>query len=439
MSRIFPYLISGIIIITFLFSVDKLAVNQPSFDDYDATFQTLQRYLQAPDFLQKLSVLFLPHNEHLIVSSRGLSILYFHLTGNINFRNLILLQQFFLLGVYVLTLALARRSGLVLRQVIVAVTLLYFSFSLWQVGFFYWSGIQHFSVIFFLQLSLLLLDRATGYTDLRFWGAWAAGAAAICCFGSGILALPLGGFLLFFQQKKRLLWGWATLLAAVGLLLWLRGPSGSMQPLHVVAFAKTFLAFSGNIFFLHGTSQAFTYTNAVLCLLAGAGLLWAALSLTFRGVATRRPLLYAFLLLPTLCGLLVALLRHQGNVAAGLAPRYAFFATGLPLALLLLTAADNRLLTPLRLRRLTLGLAVWWGISAGVHLRALQDFTSDITRRLENWQHAPGTPLVYYDPQQVRYSQLLQWAIGRGIWQALPGKQADENTDHGRADISGRY
>ena len=406
----------------YFFFINRNALNQPSFDDYDATLQTLKLWLEAPGFPQKIKVLLLPHNEHFIALSRGLSIGYYQLFGNINFRHLILLQQLFLVGSYALTLAWLCRIGAGPEQALLPVTLLYFSFSLWQAGGYYWAGIQHFSVIFFMQASLLLLHRARRYTDPSFWAAWAAAAAALLSFGNGVLALPLGGLLLVLQQKKQLLWGWG------GLFILFVGLKKAFAISHRLALPegpaalKTFVAFLGNAFFLNPDNRPLFYLNVALCLGLGVAFLLALFYLALKRLPQQQPLAYTWLLLPFLNAGLVAFSRYEGKISAGLAPRYAFFATALPVALLGIGLARGWV-SGRKLQLLTAGLALWWGLNLMVQTTHMQYFNSDLTGRLRQLQQQPATRLVYYSASP-HFGQLLGWALQNGVWQPPPATPA---------------
>ena len=74
-------------------------VDLPSYDDYDTTLNFL---LENPNFT--FSSLINPHNDHIIFFTRAIAVTYFKLFHVLSFKNLVLIQNLFLFGNFILIL-----------------------------------------------------------------------------------------------------------------------------------------------------------------------------------------------------------------------------------------------------------------------------------------------------------------------------------------------
>src|SRR4051812_42559084 len=108
MDKWVGYGVLSIPAIVYFAIVCQYAVNIPSQDDYGATLDFLCQYKLAHG-TDKIWLLFSQHNEHRILSSRIVYVLYNQLSGTINFRHIIILANLQLLLVFVVTVALIRQ------------------------------------------------------------------------------------------------------------------------------------------------------------------------------------------------------------------------------------------------------------------------------------------------------------------------------------------
>jgi len=95
------YLFIFIPAIVYFSLVNKYALNIPSQDDYDAILGFLSKFETAHG-LERMYLLISQHNEHRILSSRIVYVLYYHIFGNINFRSIIFIgnTQLFLVFIF---------------------------------------------------------------------------------------------------------------------------------------------------------------------------------------------------------------------------------------------------------------------------------------------------------------------------------------------------
>ena len=95
--------------LVFFLNVWKYAVNVPSSDDYIAILDFLNKYKFA-NGIEKISLLLSQHNEHRILSSRLVYVIYYSLFNTINFRHLIFIGDIQLVIVFIVLLIFIKRS-----------------------------------------------------------------------------------------------------------------------------------------------------------------------------------------------------------------------------------------------------------------------------------------------------------------------------------------
>jgi hypothetical protein len=402
----------------FFLALYQKALNIPSYDDYAATLIFLKNhYYLKTDAVGKIRALFYPHGEHYIVTSRLSAALGYVLTGSVNFTVLVWYQNLYLLGVFGLIIMIVREQGIPLFPLLVPISLSFFSLSFWQVSLYYWGGVQYYTVFFFAILSLYCLNKADESSGFYFVPAIFFAAMAILSFGNGILILPLGFFLLAAQNKKKYLRIW-TGFGAMAVLLFLLGyHSGftNKPAFNPEWMARLLFTFLGSFLYVSPQNADWKYINIVVCILAGAGVMYMWLRLLFTGYAFRNPLLYCLLSLPVLTGILIALARFDSKAAGGIAPRYQFFSACIPVFLLLIFYEDiKKSKKPVFLPIVGLAAAVW-GMSYGNNLREIDRFNGEIVQTFWQWQKNNTAPLVYYKPDP-QYSDALAWALNTGTY-----------------------
>src|SRR5690606_28527906 len=95
-SPLFSFLVNFWIfipIVIYFVLLDKYALNLPLEDDYDAILIFMNDY-KAADFMGKLQAMFSAHNEHKLLHSRIIYVLYDAIFGSINFNHLRLIANF---------------------------------------------------------------------------------------------------------------------------------------------------------------------------------------------------------------------------------------------------------------------------------------------------------------------------------------------------------
>lgn len=160
--------------------VSEYALNLPYYDDYDGILHFLNQYTAA-GFSEKLSLLVHQHNEHRILSSRLVYVLYHAVFGEVNFRNLIFIANLQLLGIFLLMIYFIRRSIPKYWNIAAFVTSLsLFDISNFENADFTLAGMQNYGVVFLFLLSLYFYTK-----DNKRLLIPAIFFQALCIFSSG--------------------------------------------------------------------------------------------------------------------------------------------------------------------------------------------------------------------------------------------------------------
>lgn len=155
------------------------APNVPIMDDYDAILAFLNNWRGA-DLMGKLSLLFQQYNEHRLLHSRIVYVLYYSLFGNVDFRNLILLADLQLVIIASVSVYFIRKyAGKYWRMIAFLWTLCIFDLNTYESGSIAMYGMQNYGVIMLFFASLFLYDKSNK------WLAAAAMLQALCIFSSG--------------------------------------------------------------------------------------------------------------------------------------------------------------------------------------------------------------------------------------------------------------
>lgn len=206
MSNIRPrilWIVGVIPVAIFVFVVLRYSVNVPWFDDFDPFPDFLRQWILSGSSTEKIKLLFAPNNEHRMVFGKGIALLYYALTGTLNFTFLHIAGMLFTLGTLLLIWQAFRRAQLPLYLFLPVPFLL---FQLQYHLVFLWAicSLQHQPVVFFVCLSMFLLARKQI--------GWAILAAFCANFAmsNGIFVWVGGAGILLFQTRYRGLALWCV-------------------------------------------------------------------------------------------------------------------------------------------------------------------------------------------------------------------------------------
>lgn len=252
----------------------QLLQNMPMWDEFETVLAFILQYRAAGSFAESLGTLFATANEHVVLTSRLIMVIFYKITGEVNFVHLAIAgNAFALLATLVLGHAVASRwFGLLATAV---ACLLVFQMQNYENLFSSYASIDHFQIVLLTTTCLFLLSRG------KTWQAVAAGffaALAVFTLAHGVAVLVAGAWLLFAQQRRlafRLWLGFSVAIAVV--FLWRLGATYVGGPsFHGLAGLRALIVYwltmLGGIVSLGNTTVAF---YAGLALVLGFGALLA--------------------------------------------------------------------------------------------------------------------------------------------------------------------
>jgi hypothetical protein len=234
-------------VLVWIFVILYYSVNVPWYDDFDPFPDFLRHWIASDSFSGNLKLLFQPNNEHRMVIGKLITLLYFKLTGTINFTFLHIAGACFTLGTLTLFWIAFKKSTIkwwyFLPVPFLLFQLQYHLVFLWAI-----CSLQHQPVIFFVCLSMFLLSRN------RFGWAVLAGICATYAMSNGIFVWAAGGVVLFLRTSYRQLLLWC-IAGAVAVGFYFYGMSAQGNESSMAFFVKYphlsvlgFFAFLGGLF-----------------------------------------------------------------------------------------------------------------------------------------------------------------------------------------------
>ncbi len=221
------------------------SVNVPWFDDFDPFPDFLIKWRHSTGFSEKLQLLLQPNNEHRMLAGKLVTLIYYYLTGTVNFSFLQFCGAGFMLGTCWLLYTMFRKLQLPLIYFL-PVPLLLFQFQFHLIFLWAICSLQHQPSVFFVCLSLFFLARK----QLAF--AIPAALAGTFSFSNGMLIWPAGLVVLALRQDWKSLGIW-LLFAAAAITGYLSGlPSQGNEDGVTFLFRKPYMFFLGFWGFLGG-------------------------------------------------------------------------------------------------------------------------------------------------------------------------------------------
>ncbi|CAG4990849.1 hypothetical protein DYBT9275_00626 [Dyadobacter sp. CECT 9275] len=199
-KQIVGYL-SGLPVILWIIVILAYSVNVPWYDDFDPFPDFLRQWISSATLTDKILLLIRPNNEHRMVIGKLVTLIYFWLTGKLNFTFLHIAGACFTMGTLYLFWLSFKESKInwwyFLPIVFLFFQLQYYLVYLWAI-----CSLQHQPVVFFLCLSMFFLSRG------RFGWAVVAAFLANYSMSNGIFVWAAGGAVLFLRSdyKKLLIW-----------------------------------------------------------------------------------------------------------------------------------------------------------------------------------------------------------------------------------------
>lgn len=267
-AKLVTYLAIFLPAVLYFIVLDRYALDYPVADDYNAIIQFLCEFRNA-SVGQKVSLLFSQHNEHRILLSRIIYVVYDWLPGLINMRAIIMVGNLQILVSFLFFLHFIKKALPNTWQLPAFVgSLCFFDLSNWEIGYSPMGSVANYSVIMLFFASMYFYSRQT---TRAFFLAVFFHFLTFFSLGNGIVAGgALMAFALFNRDKRAIIT--TTIVTLLCAAIYFSGYSlmGSASlSLSVSNAALFFLRYmSGHFFFFDMSSVFPVIFGLVVCLLA---------------------------------------------------------------------------------------------------------------------------------------------------------------------------
>lgn len=229
--------------IFFYFIYDQ-AINIPYIDDF-AFFDYTLRMIDAASFSEFRQVLWAEHGGHRIVLTKLSFLLQYLLTGEIDFRQKILFETFFIWSFFGFFLFVFHKNSIPLFYVL-PVGLILFSPIYYMNIFWNMTIWQHAGSTLLLVLCLYFLCSNHRYS---FFIAMMLAIAVTLNNGNGWLSVFIGGWLLMIQKRRSRLLPWLLFCGVLSVTHLLGNTPAPHQELSLRYVFQTICVFTGSVFF----------------------------------------------------------------------------------------------------------------------------------------------------------------------------------------------
>jgi hypothetical protein len=231
----------------YFYFLSEYAINIPKWDDH-ALKAFIVEFQNANGIIAKIQSLFKQHNEHRIAFDRLFTLIVFYLHGTIEYRWLMWIGNFTLIGILFIFFRIFKKTNLPIAY-FAPIPLIIFQLQLWENTFWGMAAMQNFGVVFFI-LGLIYLISSDKKS--HFYLAILFAFFATYTSGNGITAFPICIVLLVLQKrfKESIIFG---LVSAILIFLYFfhyqMPPSNPpMNGIGIGKIALGFLSFLGSAF-----------------------------------------------------------------------------------------------------------------------------------------------------------------------------------------------
>lgn len=315
-------IILSMVVLYYYYFIITYSINFPFYDDFDAILNFLHKYIIHPGPVERIQLMFRQHNEHRLVFAKALTIIQYHLMGQVNFRLLILIGNSSL----VLILVLLYKSFLPLNNYrslfVIPVSLLLFNFRFEEVSFMAIASMQFPWVLCFALLSLYFLFKTGQYSIYL-----AVLFASIATFTSanGMMTFIAGALVLMPRKGcdlySKIIWFISGL---VMIALYFYGYSKpGYHPSIIEPLLHDPIGFIGYVLAFLGSAVG----NLVYAISIGAGLVIFFLFLTIKKYYEENPVIYSMIIFILITAVIAALTRFGFGIEQSLNSRYAIYSS----------------------------------------------------------------------------------------------------------------
>ena len=182
----------------YFYFLSEYAINIPKWDDH-ALKAFIVEFQNEDGIIGKIQSLFKQHNEHRIAFDRFFTLIVFYLHGTIEYRWLMWIGNFTLLGILFIFYRIVKKANIPLSY-FAPIPLIIFQLQLWENTFWGMAAMQNFGVVFFILGLIYLVSSAK---KSHFYLAILFAFFATYTSGNGITAFPICIVLMLLQKRFR--------------------------------------------------------------------------------------------------------------------------------------------------------------------------------------------------------------------------------------------
>lgn len=185
----------------------NLLQNMPMWDEFETVLAFLVNYRASTSVEESVRAFFATANEHVVLTSRLLMVLMYEVTGKINFEQLAIIGNAFMLGVVFLIGRQEKNRGFGLLCAAVA-SLLIFHMQHYENLFSSYASIDHFQVVLLTTACLILVLREGTW---HLVGGAVLATLAVFTLAHGVAVVVVAGGALLLQRRTRAFFIWSGL------------------------------------------------------------------------------------------------------------------------------------------------------------------------------------------------------------------------------------
>lgn len=222
MRQPFPYLkllVVALPALLFFYCISQFWVNVPQQDEYRTICQFLISFVETDSWQEKLSILFTSENESKPVYYRLYFLFWYYLSGSLDFRVLMFVGNLALVG---MSLILYKQFKVLKVNILyfLPVTLFLFQPQFWICSLRADTSIFYLHSVFWsIYIPYLLAQN----TKSSYRWALICGFLSLATSALGLLIFVVGGLVLLYQQRQKLLISWGITFL-IGYFLFLFSP-----------------------------------------------------------------------------------------------------------------------------------------------------------------------------------------------------------------------
>ena len=243
--------ISFIPLAIFIYCLIAYTINLPWLDDFEVGPYTLQQWLKTTDIEKKMNLIWVPNNEHRVITLKLLVLFNYYVFGQFNIQWMIWQSHLYLIPLLYFIFKVLPEENRWLSFAII--NLIYLSFQYTLASYWMIAAVQHNAVIGFGLISMYLLSK-----NKYFWVSIFFTFLACLSNSDGLFFIPVGTLILLLQFNLKKTITWLILLTSLIYILFQNYPSWNYHTNAIQFFFENpSKSFFGFFYFLGGYADFF--------------------------------------------------------------------------------------------------------------------------------------------------------------------------------------